>query len=108
MAEKLTYKFTVTENTTLFSYRFAAVLHCPELVSHSTSEHIGEQLPSFNLSVDLHDPVTGLDTKLPCGEFTVSADANNSYALDLVNAQANTVCKGSAEAGKIQEYAFRR
>ena len=108
MAEKLVYKFTVTENTTLFSYRFAAVLHCPELVTHSVSDHVGEQLPTFNLSIDMYDPSTGLNSKLPCGEFSVNADANNSLSLELVSEQPNTTCRGSIATNQITEFAFRR
>lgn len=109
MAEKLVYKFKVTENTTLLTYRFAAVLHCPDLVNKGVvrAEHIGEQLPSFNLSVDFFDPNSQLETVLPCGAFTVSADSKNSYSLELVNDQPNKVCKGSAAAGNITEFAYR-
>lgn len=110
MAEKLVYKFKVTENTTLLTYRFAAVLHCPDLVNRGNgarSEHIGEQLPSFHVSVDFYDPTTELETNLPCGAFTVSADSKNSYSLELVNDQPNKVCRGSAAAGLITQFAYR-
>lgn len=109
MAEKLVYKFKVTENTTLLTYRFAAVLHCPDLVNRGNvrSEHIGEQLPSFNLSVEFYDPVSQLETSLPCGAFTVSADSKNSYSLDLVNEQPNKTCRGSAAANLITQFAYR-
>ena len=67
-AERLVYKFTVTENTTLFTYCFAAVLHCPDLTNgartRATAEHTGEQIPTFAIAVTLFDPATGLDTKL--------------------------------------------
>ncbi len=111
-AERLVYKFTVTENTTLFTYCFAAVLHCPDLTNgartRATAEHTGEQLPTFAIAVTLFDPATGLDTKLPCGEFTVNADGHNADGLELVEEQPVTTCRGSADANNISQYAFRR
>ena len=53
-AEKLVYKFTVTENATLLSYRYAAVMHCPD------ANHTGEQLPSFTVNITLKKPHPGL------------------------------------------------
>ncbi|MBR4841309.1 MAG: gliding motility-associated C-terminal domain-containing protein [Paludibacteraceae bacterium] len=111
-AERLVYKFTVTENTTLFTYCFAAVLHCPDLTSgartRATAEHTGDQLPTFAVAVTLFDPATGLDTKLPCGEFTVNADGHNADGLELVEEQPVKTCRGSADANNISQYAFRR
>ncbi len=158
-AERLVYKFKVTENTTLFTYCFAAVLHCPDLTSAgggthgfggiggigggttgggttgggatgggttgggatgggttgggatgaaTSSGHSGDQLPTFAIAVSLVDPVTGLDTKPPCGEFMVNADGHNADGLELVEDQSVTSCNGSADATNISEYAFRR
>ena len=110
-AERLVYKFRVTENTTLFTYCFAAVLHCPDLTTAqtmATAEHTGDQLPTFAIAVTLFDPATGLDTRLPCGEFTVNADGNNAAELELVADQPVTTCRGSADANNISQYAFRR
>lgn len=109
-AEKLVYKFTVTENTTLFTYRFAAVLHCPDLVATNQQqrEHTGKQLPSFSFKIDIVDPETGLQATPRCSEVTVNGDSESSYKLELVKDQANTTCNGSADRGNIGQYAFTR
>ena len=121
-AERLVYKFTVTENTTLFTYCFASVLHCPDLQSgqtggitfgrqggQSNSDHTdGYQLPSFSVSVSMFNPATGGEVKLPCGEFTVNAEGQNADGLELVADQSVTSCRGSDDGGNISQYAFRR
>lgn len=108
-AEKLVYKFTVTENTTLLTYRFAAVLHCPDLVAQGSqrSEHSGEQLPSFIINVELEDPQTGMKSKPLCGDITVNGDSRSSFNLQLVNDKPNRNCPNSrAAANTLTQYAY--
>lgn len=109
-AEKLEYKFTVTENTTLLTYRFAAVLHCPDLVATNQQrrEHSGKQLPSFSFKIDIVDPETGLQAMPRCSDVMVNGDSESSYKLELVKDQSNTTCKGSVERNNLGQYAFTR
>ncbi len=104
MAERISYTFTVTENTTLFTYKFATVLHVPELGGNG-SVHAGEQLPLFSLEIEILDPATGLVTKLPCGFFEVNADIHSSYGLTQVPTNAN--CPSSIAARDVDEFAYR-
>lgn len=108
-AERLVYKFTVTENTTLLTYRFAAVLHCPDLVAQGSqrSEHSGEQLPSFIINVELEDPQTGMKSKPLCGDITINGDSRSSFNLQLVNDKPNRNCPNSRAAqGTLTQYAY--
>lgn len=110
--EKLVYSFVVTENTTLLSYRFAVVLHCPDLVKQANqrAEHSGNGLPTFSINIVLEDTVTGLRTNLPCGNISVRGDSENRSSLKLVKEQSSTKCTGSSEGknqGTLEQFAYR-
>jgi gliding motility-associated-like protein len=110
MAERLSYTFLVTENTTLFTYKFATVLHVPELSGQSSNPHTGEQLPLFSLEIEIEDTITGLITRLPCGFFEVSADIHSTYGLTQVPANAycpSSIANTVQNPNRIREYAYR-
>ncbi len=71
-AERIKYKFTVTEESTLFTYKYACVLHVP-----TGDNHTSYQMPAFNVSVLLESP-SGQKYTLPCEEFSGNASFNNS------------------------------
>ena len=104
-AEKMVYKFVVSENTTLLTYRFAAVLHCPDLSGQQT-EHSGEQFPAFIVKVDVVDPATGVASKLPCGEILINGDSKSAVDLSVIGNNAGT-CRNSIEnANNLREFAY--
>ncbi len=89
-AEKLVYKFVVTENTSLLTFRYAAVMHCPD------ADHTGEQLPSFSVSMVVSNPAVGSEELLDCGNFTIRGDNQNASNIQLVkNMGANLSCTSS-------------
>ena len=90
-AEKLVYKFVVTENTSLLTFRYAAVMHCPD------ADHTGDQLPSFSVSMVVKNPaVAGSEKLLDCGNFTIRGDNQNASDIQLVkNMGANLSCTSS-------------
>lgn len=90
-AEKLVYRFVVTENTTLLTFRYAAVMHCPD------ADHTGDQLPSFSVSMVVKNPaVAGSEKLLDCGNFTIRGDNQNASDIQLVkNMGANLSCTSS-------------
>ena len=96
----MTYSFIVTEKTTLFTFKFAAVLHVPNNDAHS-----GPELPSFSLDVTLVDPVTNVESILPCGSFSVSADMS---ASSLERNKSKKECPSSSAQDKADEYVFKR
>ncbi len=110
-AEKLVYKFTVTENTTLLTYRFAAVLHCPDLVATTsqTAKHSGDQLPSFIINVEIEDPQTGMKSKPLCGDITVNGDSKSSFNLQLIkdkNCPSSSIYSAIANVNLLDQYAY--
>ena len=82
-AEKLEYTFTVTPNTTLLSYKLAAVLKVPPGDTHGPL-----QLPAYNLNISITDP-SGVTYILPCSSYNSKADSLN-HSLTR-----NTVCNSS-------------
>lgn len=103
-AERMTYSFIVTENSSLLNYRFACVLHVPD-----NSAHTGEQLPKFEILIHVVDPVTNMESTLPCASYSASANNANSGLK-----KAKIPCLGSAANGrgknlndKVEDYVFR-
>lgn len=94
-SEKMSYTFTVTENSTLLSYRFAAILHVPD------NSHSGGQLPMFAVNVHVINPETGKESVVPCGSYSANANEANS-GLE----QNPSTCTASS-ASKPGEYVFR-
>lgn len=71
-AEKMNYSFVVTEESTLFTYKYACVLHVPQ-----SDNHTSYQMPAFSVSVELLSP-EGNKVTLPCESFSGNASFNNS------------------------------
>lgn len=105
-AEKLEYEFVVTENTTLLTYRFAAVLHCPDLVQNQQASHLGDQLPAFRISIVVEDTVTGVISKPTCGEVVVNGDSKSAIDLKLLPSNANRQCSGSKVTSNLNQFAY--
>lgn len=74
-AEKMTYSFEVGEESTLFTYKYACVLHVP-----TGENHTSYQMPSFSVSVELLSP-EGDKVTLPCESFNGGASFNSSTLL---------------------------
>ena len=109
-AEKMVYKFVVSENTTLLTYRFAAVLHCPDLTATTAerrNEHQGEMFPTFTVKVEVVDPATGVVSKLPCGEILINGDSKSAVDLSVIGDDANRCRNNSIEGtNNLKEFAF--
>ncbi|MCQ2209390.1 MAG: PKD domain-containing protein [Paludibacteraceae bacterium] len=108
MAERLVYKFTVTENTTLLTYRYAVVMHCPDLVGAGAAktEHTGEQYPTFQMNVNLYNPKTGTTSLLQCGNFKVNAAGTNAIALKLTSDEGDCPSSPLHRDRSLYEFAY--
>lgn len=96
-AERMTYDFDVTENSTLLNYRFACVLHVPD-----NSAHSGNQLPMFQVYIHVINPETMQESTLPCGSYSATAnDANSGLEKNPAT------CTNSASKNP-DEYVFRK
>lgn len=71
-AERVEYSFKVTPNTTLFSYKLAAVLKVP-----TGDTHKGEQLPTYSMDITVTDDA-GVTYSLPCSSYSSKADNGNA------------------------------
>ena len=100
MAERMTYTFTVTEKTTLFSYRFATVLHVPE--GENAGVHKGGQYPTFSIAVNVVDPISGTEAIMPCGTYEAKADDANSGLT-----RNSSSCASSEAGNQAGEYVYR-
>lgn len=98
-AEKMTYEFVVTPNSTLLNYKFACVLHIPE--GPNSGKHENEQLPLFEVHVRVFNPEDGRESFLPCGSYSASANDANS-GLDRVPSSCHKA------GGDYNEYVFRK
>lgn len=101
-AERMSYTFTVTEKTTLFTYRFASVLHVPNFGSNNQN-HFGEEYPSFSVNIKVLDEY-GNESILPCGEFNISADINAAGLKQNKNARE---CPSSSARTEAVEYVYK-
>jgi len=98
-AERLEYTFTVTPNTTLLSYKMAAVLKVP-----SGDTHGPLQLPAYNLNISVTD-TSGVSYILPCSSYNSKADSLNH------NLTRNIVCNGSigpVGGGLSTDYVYQK
>lgn len=93
-AERLTYTFTVTKQTTLLYFQFAMVLHNP---GTATGQHFGQQYPTFGINITITDPVSGLVSKPQCTsiELHPSDDPANEKYLKRYTSQCNNSIAGS-------------
>ena len=96
-AEKLSYKFKVTENTTLLSYKLAAVLNVP-----NDDKHSGNQLPSYEVTVEVKDNA-GNYYWLPCNNYSSKADFSNPQ---LIRNKTKIDCKGT-DASTPENYQYQ-
>ena len=100
-AEKLVYKFVVTENSTLLTCRFAAVLHCPDL---NGDQYSSEQLPAFAVNVEVVNPAVGTPTSLSCGETLIKGQSGES-SLSVLGNNSGT-CSSSIEGENVKKFAY--
>jgi gliding motility-associated-like protein len=75
-AEKMVYKFKVTEETALLTYKFALVLADP-VGNASSGAHTGEQLPQFSFNITSVNEETGLEKSLSCSEYSVKVGSED-------------------------------
>ena len=71
-AERMVYKFIVTERTSLLTYKFALVLADP---ATENDGHVGEELPQFIFRINSKNPTTGAEKALSCSEYVVKVGA---------------------------------
>lgn len=79
MAEKLEYTFTVTENSTLLSYKFAGVLDEP--AAGNVGSHFGDEHPT--MSVKITAKKNGNEVVLPCNAYNANANAGNEDLITV-------------------------
>lgn len=103
-AERLVYRFKVTENTSLLTYRYAVVMFDPDLNPNRISDgHTKEQRPNFMITVSYLN-ADGTYNPLPSGEFS-AIDSEFERVAD----QENPKCpRTKAPVNSINDYAFRR
>lgn len=90
-AERMRYAFVVNEQSTLFTYKYACVLHVP-----TNDKHESYQMPAFYVDVKLESP-EGKEVTLNCMSFSGNASFNNS----LIQNPA-TCTEAKVEKGKNQ------
>ena len=103
-AERLVYRFKVTENTSLLTYRYAVVMFDPDLDPNRLADgHTKEQRPNFMITVS-YLSADGTYNPLPSGEFS-AIDSEFERVAD----QENPKCpRTMAPLNSINDYAFRR
>ena len=72
-AERMEYSFFVTENTTLLSYKLAAVLRVPP----GDNSHLGDERPTYSIEITVKDN-DGVSYTLPCSSYSSKADDGNT------------------------------
>ncbi len=90
-AERMRYAFVVNEQSTLFTYKYACVLHVP-----TNDKHESYQMPAFYVDVKIESP-EGKEVTLNCMSFSGNASFNNS----LIQNPA-TCTEAKVEKGKNQ------
>ena len=93
MAERMSYSFVVTENSTLLSYQYATFLEDPiDGASGSSGQddaHVADERPSTFLSVTLKNK-DGEIMKPVCSEFEVNMNASQAQFTSLNKSCSNT------------------
>ena len=95
MAEKVVYRFTVTEKSTLLKLCYASVLSEPNT---DAGAHFGDEHPGMCLNVVANDG--GVSQILPCGEYCGDASSNDATLVAL-NRQTDGNCFTSASSNNI-------
>lgn len=96
-AEKLVYRFKVTNNTTLFSYNLAAILKAP-----NDDKHAGDQRPNYQMDLQIKDS-NGDTYFLPCSSYSTKADFANPQ---LIRNKTKVLCPSSS-ATKPDDYVYQ-
>lgn len=96
-AEQLIYRFKVTANTTLLSYKLAAVLRTP-----ADDNHGGEQQPLYSMVITVKD-AAGNEAYLTCSDYSTIADFANPK---LLRNKTKTQCPSSI-ASKPEQYTYQ-
>jgi uncharacterized repeat protein (TIGR02543 family) len=96
-AERLTYEFIVTPNSTLLTYKLAAVLNSP-----ITDNHLGSQRPGYRVDINAYDSNGAIATPAPsCTRFEVLADTANH------NLERSLVCNSSVAGKNVKNYVYQ-
>ena len=93
-AEKIEYTFKVTKNTTLLSYKLAAILHVP-----AGDNHLGDQRPSYTLDVTIVDSL-GVSYSIPCTAYSSKAASGGGLIQ-------NSNCLSSIAGTARLEYVYQ-
>lgn len=97
-SEKMEYTFVVTPNTTLLSYKLAAVLRVPQ----ADTSHLGEQRPTYSMEIIVTDN-NGVSYTLPCSSYSSKADNGNASLT------ANSLpCLGSIAGTNAKDYVYQK
>ncbi len=103
-AERATYRFKVTKDSTVLILNFACVLHDPE---NAGTKHYGDQIPQFGLYVEYDNP-NGQNAIPSCGSFETSADKDASYLKKPTSPcnQSLNQLNSSNQKIPVTEYAY--
>lgn len=101
-AEKASYTFTVTDEAQALIVNFACVLIDPvvENAGKKTSDHKGDQMPFFGMSVQFKSPSGVMDSE-PCAIFESNANKNATYLKT-----PTTHCDGSKDHDLLSQYSY--
>ena len=97
-AERMEYSFKVTPNTTLLSYKLAAVLRVPP----ADTSHVGEQRPTFSMEISVKDD-NGISYILPCSGYSSKADNGNTSLTPN-----GLPCLSSAAGTNAKDYVYQK
>lgn len=97
-AERLVYRFKVTEDMEALLYRYAPVLHLAEQSPILPRDHTDEQEPNITISVSLYDTLTGESEVLPNSVSIASKD-------ELERPAEGSTCRSSIKRD-ITEFAY--
>lgn len=102
-AERMRYAFVVNEQSTLFTYKYACVLHVP-----TNDKHESYQMPAFYVDVNLYSP-EGQEVTLNCMSFSGNASFNNSLIQNPATCTEAKVEKGKNESDnqRPEDYVYQ-
>jgi len=102
-AERMHYTFVVNEQSTLFTYKYACVLHVP-----TNDKHESYQMPAFYVDVSIHSP-EGKEVTLNCMSFSGNASFNNSLIQNPASCTEAKVEHGRNESDnqRPEDYVYQ-
>lgn len=102
-AERMRYSFVVNEQSTLFTYKYACVLHVP-----TNDKHESYQMPAFYVDVKIESP-EGKEVTLNCMSFSGNASFNNSLIQNPATCTEAKVEKGKNESDnqRPEDYVYQ-